>query len=67
MLTIDQIIVYLEREIAQGQLTGQREELRQLQCCAGMLMRVAHGIDDPERVRRFHLLAAQAANAQDDG
>ncbi len=67
MLTIDQIIAYMEREIAQGRLTGQREELRQLQYSAGMLMRAAHEVDDPECVRRFSLLAAQAANAQDDG
>ncbi|MDZ4717381.1 MAG: hypothetical protein SH847_02845 [Roseiflexaceae bacterium] len=65
MLTIDQIILYMEHEIAQGRLEGQREELRRLQYSAGMLIRAAEESDDDESARRFRLVAAQAANQQD--
>jgi len=65
MFTIDQIIVYMEHEIALGRLEGRREELRQMQYAAGMLMRVAEGSDDNESARRFWLVAAQAADDHD--
>jgi hypothetical protein len=66
MLTIDQIIAHMEREIAQGRLEGRREELRQLQYAAGMLMRAAEGGGDKDSARRFRLVAAQAANVQEE-
>jgi hypothetical protein len=66
MLTIDQIIVHMEREIAQGKLEGRRDELRQIQYAAGMLMRAAEGNGDKDSARRFRLVAAQAANMQEE-
>jgi hypothetical protein len=66
MLSIDQIITHMEREIARGRLEGKREELRQLQYAAGMLMRAAEGAGDKESARRFRLVAAQAANVQEE-
>jgi hypothetical protein len=66
MLTIDQIIDHMEREIAQDRLEGRRDALRQLQYAAGILMRAAEGNGDKESARRFHLLAAQAANVQEE-
>ncbi|MEI7769514.1 MAG: hypothetical protein WCI67_05980 [Chloroflexales bacterium] len=65
MVTIDQIIGYMEHEIALGRLEGRPEELRQMQYAAGMLMRAAEGSDDNESARRFWLVAAQAANDQE--
>jgi hypothetical protein len=66
MLTIDQIIVHMEREIAQGRLEGRREELRQLQYAAGVLIRAAEGNNDKDSAQRFRLVAAQAANVQEE-
>ncbi|MEI8305776.1 MAG: hypothetical protein WCF99_01805 [Chloroflexales bacterium] len=66
MLTIDQIIEHMEREIAQGRLEGRREALRQLQYAAGMLMRAAESVHDKDSARRFRLVAAQAANVQEE-
>jgi hypothetical protein len=66
MLSIDQIITHMEHEIAQGRLEGRREELRQLQYAAGMLMRAAEGAGDKDSARRFRLVAAQSANVQEE-
>jgi hypothetical protein len=66
MITIDQIIEHMEREIARGRLEGKRDELRQLQYAAGMLMRAAQGAGDKESARRFQLVAAQSANLQEE-
>jgi hypothetical protein len=66
MLTIDQIIVHMEREIAQNRLEGRRDELRQLQYTAGMLMHAAEEVSDKDSARRFRLVAAQAANMQEE-
>ncbi|NTW01462.1 MAG: hypothetical protein HGA19_09145 [Oscillochloris sp.] len=66
MLSIDQIIAHMEREIAQGRLEGRRDELRQLQYAAGMLMRAAESVRDKDTARRFRLVAAQSANLQEE-
>ncbi len=66
MLSIDQIIGHMEREIAQGRLEGRREELRQIQYAAGMLMRAAEGHGDKDSARRFRLVASQAANVREE-
>ncbi|MBX0330732.1 hypothetical protein K2Z83_24035 [Oscillochloris sp. ZM17-4] len=66
MLSIDQIITHMEREIAQDRLEGRREELRQLQYAAGILMRAAEGAGDKDSARRFRLVASQAANVHEE-
>lgn len=66
MLSIDQIIEHMEGEIARDRLEGRREELRQIQYAAGLLMRAAEGAGDKESARRFRLVAAQSANAQEE-
>jgi hypothetical protein len=66
MITIDQIIAHMEREIAQDRLEGKRDALRQLQYAAGILMRAAEGVGDKDSARRFRLVAAQAANVQEE-
>ncbi|NNJ13457.1 hypothetical protein EKD04_024330 [Chloroflexales bacterium ZM16-3] len=66
MLSIDQIIAHMEREIAQDRLEGRRDELRQIQYAAGMLMRAAEGAGDKDSARRFRLVASQSANLQEE-
>nr|WP_044200398.1 hypothetical protein [Oscillochloris trichoides] len=66
MLTIDQIIIYMEHEIAHKRLEGRREELRQIQYAAGLLMHAADSAGDKENARRFRLVAAQAANVREE-
>jgi hypothetical protein len=66
MLTIDQIIAHMEHMIAQGQLEGRRDSLRQLQYAAGILMRAAESNGDAASAKRFQLVATQAANKQDE-
>jgi hypothetical protein len=66
MLSIDQIIDYMEREIARWRLEGKREELRHLQYAAGTLMHAAESVGDKDSARRFRLVAAQAANMQEE-
>jgi hypothetical protein len=66
MLSINQIIAHMEHEIAQGRLEGRRDELRQIQYAAGMLMRAAEGAGDKESARRFRQVASQAANVQEE-
>ncbi|NTV62734.1 MAG: hypothetical protein HGA65_04245 [Oscillochloris sp.] len=66
MLSINQIIAFMEREIAQDRLEGRRDDLRQIQYAAGLLMRAAEDAGDKESARRFRLVAAQAANVQEE-
>ncbi|NJK81512.1 MAG: hypothetical protein HC876_03030 [Chloroflexaceae bacterium] len=62
MMTIDQIIEYMEQTIAQDYLAGNKVNLRQTQTAAGILMAAADSVSDMESARRFRLVAAQAAN-----
>ncbi len=62
MLTIDQIMEYLERVIAEDTLSANRTGLKNSQRAAGFLMAAAEANGDKELARRFQVLAARAAN-----
>ncbi|GAB4193556.1 MAG: hypothetical protein OHK0022_08590 [Roseiflexaceae bacterium] len=62
MLTIDQILEYAERVIAEEHLAGNRTGLRNTQLACGFLMAAANAAGDRETASRFHNLAARAAN-----
>ncbi len=66
MLTIDQIIEYCERVIAEDRLAGDKEGLRRTQLAAGVLMHAAEYAGDKKMAMRFRVLAAQAANKQEE-
>jgi hypothetical protein len=66
MLTVEQIIEYAQRTIAQDRLAGNAAGLRQTQYAVGFLKDAAEAAGDTETARRFRLLAAQAANKRDD-
>lgn len=66
MVTIDQIVLYLEQAIARERLAGDREALRRTQLAAGVLMHAAEEAGDSQTARRFRIVAAQAANKQDE-
>jgi hypothetical protein len=66
MLTTDQIFEYLERVIAEDRLSGDRAGLKNAQTAAGFLMAAANYAGDKESAHRFHLLAAKAANSNEE-
>jgi hypothetical protein len=65
MLTIDQIIAYLERVIAEDMLSANRTGLKNSQRAAGFLMSAAEANGDKELARHFQVLAARAANQEE--
>lgn len=66
MLTVENIFEYTERVIAQDRLSGNRAGLRNTQYACGFLMTAAEGVGDKETARRFRILAAQAANKNEE-
>ena len=66
MLTVDSIIAYTERVIAEDRLSGNRAGLRNTQYACGYLMAAAKAAGDNDTARRFHLLAAEAANKNEE-
>lgn len=66
MVTIDQIVGYIQQIIAEDRLTGNTEGLRRTQLAAGVLMAAAKAAGDRETTQRFQILAAQAANKQEE-
>lgn len=66
MVTIDEIIAYTQRVIAEDRLSGNRAGLRNTQYACGFLLAAAEGAGDKETARRFRILAAEAANKQED-
>ena len=66
MLTVDQIAEYAERVIAEDRLSGNRAGLRNTQLACGFLMTAAKANGDNELGRRFQILAAQAANKNEE-
>jgi hypothetical protein len=65
-MTIDQIIDFMERVIAEDHLSGNRTGLKNTQTSAGFLMAAANYAGDKATARRFHLLAAEAANKKEE-
>jgi hypothetical protein len=66
MLTVPQIVEYLEKVIAADFLAGNRAGLRRTQTAAGVLMDAAQFAGDKETAMRFRVLAAQAANKNEE-
>jgi hypothetical protein len=62
MLTTEKLIEYIEKVIAEDVLSGDRLGLKNTQRAAGFLMSAAEYAGDKELARRFRILAAQAAN-----
>lgn len=62
MLTVDQIMEYLERVIAEDTLSANRTGLKNSQRAAGFLMAAAEANGDKDLAKRFQILAARAAN-----
>lgn len=65
MVTVDQIMAFFEREVAERHMAGDREGLRQAQLALGLLMRAADDANDRSSAAGFRNLAARAANYQD--
>jgi hypothetical protein len=66
MLTSDQIIDFMERVIAEDRLSGNRAGLKNTQIAAGFLMAAANYADDKATAQRFRVLAAEAANKNEE-
>lgn len=66
MLTVEQIIEYTERVIAEDSLSGNKLGLKNTQRAAGFLMNAADAHDEKELARRFRILASQAANKSEE-
>ena len=66
MLTTEKIFEYLERVIAEDTLSGNRTGLKNSQTAAGFLMAAANYAGDKDAAYRFRVLAAKAANKNED-
>ncbi len=66
MLTSDQILKYLEQVLAQDYQARNRAGLRNAQTAAGVLMAAANYAGDKETAYRFRVLAADAANKNEE-
>jgi hypothetical protein len=66
MITTEQIYEHLERLVAEGRLSGNQYNMRQIQNAAGLLMSAANAYGDKETARRFQFLAARAANKHEE-
>jgi hypothetical protein len=66
MLTIEQIIAYIERTIAEDTLSGNSLGLKNTQRAAGFLMNAANANGDKELARKLQILAARAANKAEE-
>ena len=66
MLTIQQIVDSLRQAIATQREAGDVTALRETQLAAGVLMNAAKWAGDKETAHTFQVLAAEAANAQEE-
>ncbi|KAB8144406.1 hypothetical protein F8S13_05910 [Chloroflexia bacterium SDU3-3] len=62
MFTVDDILAYTERVIAEDRLSANRAGLANTQRACGFLLAAAQAAGDKDTARRFQVLAAQAAN-----
>ena len=65
-MTVDQIIDFMQRVIAEDRLSGNRAGLKNAQIAAGFLMAAANYASDKATAQRFRLLAAEAANKYEE-
>jgi hypothetical protein len=66
MITVEQIKEYLTSTIAEDFLRADKIGLKRTQTAAGVLMAAAESLGDKEAVHQFRLIAAQAANKQEE-
>lgn len=66
MVTVDDILEYLTRIIAEDRLSGNRVGLLNSQRAAGFLMSAAKAHGDKQTAQRFQGLAAEAANKNEE-
>ncbi|MBO9322158.1 MAG: hypothetical protein J7457_08515 [Roseiflexus sp.] len=65
MVTVEQILEYLERRIAEHHLAGDRLALKRDQDVAGFLMAAVRDLGDKHLALRFQVLAARAADMRE--
>jgi hypothetical protein len=65
MVSIEQVISYIETRIAEGRMAGDSTALRKIQTSAGFLMEAAQAAGDKDTAKHLQILAAKAANAQE--
>lgn len=66
MLTVEQIMDSLREAIATQRDAGDVHALRETQIAAGVLMNAAKWASDKETAHTFQVIAAEAANAQEE-
>ncbi len=66
MLTVEQIMASLRQTIASQHEAGDATALRETQIAAGVLMNASKWAHDKETAYQFQVLAAEAANAQEE-
>jgi hypothetical protein len=66
MLTVEKIIEYMERVIAEDRLSGNRAGLKNTQIAAGFLMAAANYAGEKEMAFKFRVLAAESANKREE-
>ena len=65
-MTVDQIIDFMQRVIAEDRLSGNRASLKNTQIAAGFLMAAGNYAGDKVAAQRFRVLAAEAANKKEE-
>lgn len=65
MFTIETLVEYLERVIAEDTLANNKARLKNHQISAGFLLEAARASGDKNLATRFQVLAAKAANARE--
>lgn len=66
MLTIAQVIEFLNTATTEEYLRGDSQALRRIQTTAGMLMAAAEACGDKATAYEFRKIAAHAANRQEE-
>lgn len=66
MLTIEDIIEFLTRAVAEDTLRADMIGLKHIQTTAGVLLHAAQSVGDKDTAYRFRVIAANAANKRED-
>lgn len=66
MLTIEQILEYMNTTIAEDFIRGDKPGLHRIQTAAGVLMAAAETAGDKQTAYEFRKVAAHASNKQEE-
>jgi hypothetical protein len=66
MMTVEDIFEYFNKAIAEDFLRADKLGLKRVQTAAGVLMVAAQEAGDKETMQRFRIVAAHAANKQEE-